>query len=109
MKTTNVTELDLSVAHLQVPYQTRPPLSGTQSGRQQEVQRRALREPQVRYAGQHPSVRDKKDKYTVKALPERGDTTTHSGERSRNQGVVRQKGMQPDGTQPSYFLHVRSR
>lgn len=61
VKTANVTEFDLSAPHLQVPDQTRPPLPGTQSGRQQqEVQRRALREPQVRYAGQHPSVRDKK-------------------------------------------------
>ena len=77
----------MSVRHLQVPDQTRPPLSGTQSGQRQKVHRRPLREPQVRYAGQHPSVRDKKkDKYTVRTLQRRGETTTRSwGERSRNQ------------------------
>lgn len=50
----------LPVPDLQVPDQAGSPLPGAQSGEQQEVQRWTVREPQVRYAGQHPPVRDNK-------------------------------------------------
>lgn len=84
----------LSVPLLQVPDQTRPPLSGTQSREQQEVQHRAHWEPQVRYAGQHPSVRDKQNKTNIVLKHcQRGETTTHS----RNQEMVRQRAIQSDG------------
>lgn len=48
-----------SWAPVQVPDQTGPSLSGTQPEHQQEVQCWTLREPQVRNAGQHPSVMDR--------------------------------------------------
>lgn len=84
MKTTNITDFCLSWPHLQVPDQTRPTLSGTQSGQQQKVQRWALREPQVRYAGQHPSVKDRKKTCTVKTLPERREKNNTRKRDSRN-------------------------
>lgn len=77
----------VSAPHLQVPDQTRPPLSGTQSGQQQEVQRRALREPQVRHAGQHPSVRDKKKKgqiYCQNTARERRNNNTLMREKQKS-------------------------
>lgn len=82
-----------AVPHLQVPDQTRPPLSGTQSREQQEMQRWAHREPQVRYPGQHPSVRHRKkrDEYTVKTFPEKRNHNTLSGGRS-------QRAMRPVGS-----------
>lgn len=90
IKTADVTQWCLSFPHLQVPDQTRPPLSGPQSGQQQEVQRRAIGEPQVRYAGQHPSVRDGKKRQMYCQNTAREKTETLAGDARE---MLRHRGM----------------
>lgn len=46
----------------------------------------------------------KKDRNTVKPLPEKGGNTG----RNRNQDLVGWSGKQPGGTWPSHFLHIQS-
>lgn len=91
----------MSVPHLQVSNQTRSPLSGTQSGEQQEMQRWALWEPQVWYTGQHPSVRDMK----IYCQNTAETPAAHSGGRTRNQELVRWHKVQRDGTQALHSVN----